>query len=144
MEDINLLDFARNELKLIGFDNSDLNNPMLEFLQSAQNVCHNNPDTMKQIVNLLSKLIDRMPLSPITENDFELEHQDDTITIYRCTRHPHIYSTGDGKYWNDRAIAFQFEDSNDIMYLYSSKNNSKQEITLPYFPKETIKVIERN
>jgi hypothetical protein len=148
-ENNHLLEFARNELKLINFDQSELYGPILELLKQSSKVCNNDSETMKQIVYMLVRLIDREPLSPITELDFELEYHSEgnnTVTIHRCTRYPYVYSMGDGKYWNDRAVVFRFADSaeTDKMYLYQSGNNSKQEITLPYFPVETVKIIERN
>jgi hypothetical protein len=146
MNEKSLLEFAKTELKLINFDQSDLYEPILSFLKYNAKECQNNTDTMHQVVNLLTKLIDNNLLSPITEDDFELEYQDDTITIYKCTRHPYIYKDSNGKYWNDRAIAFQFDDNTngDKVYLYQSGNNSKQEVELPYTPKETIKIIRRS
>jgi len=143
-----LLEFARKELKLIGFDQSDLHEPILEFLKQSSKICNSNPDSMKQLVTMLTRLIDHLPISPITKDDFELEYHHEgpkTFTINRCTRHPHVYCDEDGKYWNDRAVSFRFADSDEVekMYMYSGRNNSKQEITLPYYPVEIVKTIER-
>lgn len=146
-ENSHLLEFARQELKLTHFDQSELNTPILDLLEHSSKMCNNNPETMKQIVNMIIRLIDRSPLAPITEEDFEIEtyvEGDRSLEILRCTRYPYLYKQ-DGKYWDDRAIAFRFSDSaeTDKMYLYQTGMNSKQEISLPYFPSETIKVIER-
>lgn len=142
-----LLEFARKELELINFDKSELHEPILNLLETMIKVCNNNPSVMKQIANIIPLLVEKKPLSPITEDDFELEYfSENDITMYRCTRHPYIYKTEDGKYWNDRAIAFRFEDEPDTnkMYLYQCGNNSKQEIELPYYPSEVVKIIEKN
>jgi hypothetical protein len=143
-----LLEFARKELTLINFDQSDLYEPILEFLKQSSKICNSDPDSMKQLVNILTRLIDGLPLAPITAEDFELEYHHEgpnTFTVNRCTRHPYIYSDENGKYWNDRAVSFRFTDSDEVekMYLYSARNNSKQEITLPYYPVEIVKTIER-
>jgi hypothetical protein len=57
-----------------------------------------------------------------------------------------LYKTSDGKYWDDRAIAFRFEDSlpSDKIYLYQGGYNSKQEVTLPYFPFNRTEIISRD
>lgn len=93
----------------------------------------------------ITRLIDRKPLSPISEADFEVETHTEgsrTVEIERCTRYPYLYKM-DGKYWDDRAIAFQKKDSapGDRMYIYQSGNSSKQEVELPYFPSEEVKIL---
>ena len=49
----------------------------------------------------------------------------------------------DGKYYDDRAIAFRSVDShqNDKIYMYGAGNSSKKEITLPYYPNEEIIIL---
>jgi hypothetical protein len=95
----------------------------------------------------LPRLIDRRPLTAITEEDFETEtysEGDRTVEILRCTRYPHVYKM-DGKYYDDRAVAFRRADSADTdrMYIYQSGNSSKQEITLPYFPSEEVRILQQ-
>jgi hypothetical protein len=102
---------------------------------------------MKQLCALLPRLIDRRPLTAITEDDFELEtysEGDRTVEILRCTRYPYLYKQ-DRKYWDDRAVAFRKAGSADTdrMYIYQTANSSKQEITLPYFPREEVKVLQK-
>jgi len=104
---------------------------------------------MKQLCSLLPRLIDQLPIAPITEADFAPEYHsqgDNTVTLHRCTRYFWVYRTEDGKYWDDRAVAFKFADSegSDRMYIYQSGNSSKQEITLPYYPNQTIKIISKD
>ena len=142
------LEFAKKELALINFDQSDINEPMLAFLEQNSKICNNDATSMKQIINLLTRVVDKLPLSAITEEDFEPEHHSEngnSITIYRCTRYPHVYKM-DGRYYDDRAVSFKFADSaeTDTMYLYQGVNGSKQEISLPYYPNPVIKVIARD
>lgn len=138
-----LREYAERELELIGFMETEFGETCLKFLEDLAEISGDNPDTMKTVLEMIPRLIDKKPLSPITENDFEIETHtqgDRTIEIERCTRYPHLYKK-DGKYWDDRAIAFQREDSDQKMYIYQSSLSSKQEIELPYFPQETVKKI---
>lgn len=139
--------YAKNELEMIGFMDSNFGEECLNFLDKCADISHNDENTMKELCNLLVKLIDRRPLSPITEADFEIEtynEGDNAIEILRCTRYPYVYKMND-KYWDDRAIAFRRAGDleSDKMYLYQTTNSSKQEITLPYFPTEEVRIIEQ-
>ena len=142
-----LQEYAERELKLIGFMESEFGSVCLNFLDKCADIVGNDPESMKQICEILPRLIDRKPLSPITETDFEVETHaegDRTVEILRCTRYPHLYKM-DGKYYDDRAVAFRRSDSdkNDRMYIYQSDNNSKQEVELPYFPSEEVRVLQQ-
>ena len=141
--------YAQKELELSGFDQTDFGKTVTILLENLADLSKDDPNTMKQLVNLLPRLIDRQPIAPITEDDFELESVTDgdkSVGIARCTRYPYAYRTPDGKYWDDRAVAFRYSDEPDTnkIYLYQLGNSSKQEIILPYYPSETIKVIDRD
>lgn len=137
-----LKDYAEHELELIGFMKTEFGNTCLKFLEDLADITNNDLESMKTVCEILPRLIDRQPLSAITESDFKKETHiegDRTVEIQRCTRYPYVYKQ-DSKYWDDRAVAFQTEDSapGDRMYVYQSSNSSKQEVTLPYFPVEKI------
>ena len=140
--------YAEHELKIIGFMDSPFGNICLEFLDNCADICGNDIDSMKKICEMLPRLINKEPLSPITEEDFEEEDFSNDIHEYkikRCTRFPYIYQEPNGKYYNDRARAFVLKtnDHTHKLYLYQKNNNSKQEIQLPYFPFEEIIVLEK-
>lgn len=144
-----LLNYAKKELKITNFDQTDLGQTMLSFIEQSAKITDNDSESMKQLCCLLPRLIDQLPIAPITEEDFVPEYHsqgDNTVTIQRCTRYAWVYRTEDGKYWDDRAVAFKFADSADTdrMYIYQSGNSSKQEITLPYYPNQAIKIISRD
>jgi len=137
-----LKEYAERELELIGFMKTEFGVTCLKFLEDLADVAGSDPVSMKAVCEMLPRLIDRRPLSAITEQDFEKETLTEgsrTVEIERCTRYPYLYKQ-DGRYWNDRAIAFQREGatSRERMYLYQSENSSKQEVELPYFPSEKI------
>ena len=143
-----LTKYAENELKLIGFDQTPIGKTMLEFLKNSAELSKNDPVTMTEIANMLSKLINRQPISHITETDFALEypdHEHSQLNLMRCTRYPHVYQTADGKYWDDRAVAFRFANSleTDRMFVYRP-NGSKREITLPYYPETKIEYLNED
>ena len=141
-----LLEYARRELKITSFDQSELGETILKFLEQSAKITNNDTEAMKQLVNMLALLIDQKPISPITEEHFKEETHANDETVWRCTRYEHLYKTVEGQYWDDRAIAFKFHDSaeSDKLYMYQSVYNSKQEVTLPYYPSYQVKVINRD
>ena len=143
-----ILKYAKRELELSGFDKSPLAAPILNFLEAACDMTDGDEDAISQLVGMLDRLGRSMPIAAITEEDFEEEaHSQDsnTVTIMRCTRYPYVYKMPDGKYYDDRAMAFRYSDSapEDRMYLYQCGNSSKQEIELPYYPTETVVTMDR-
>jgi len=143
----NLINFAQTELNLIGFMDTSVGSSILTLLEDLVDISKGDTEVMKQILYLLPDLVDKKVVSPITENDFEIETHtegDRTVEILRCTRYPYVYKM-DGKYWDDRAVAFRKADSaeTDRMYIYQTGNSSKQEITLPYFPSEEVRTLQQ-
>ena len=144
-----LIKYAENELKLIGFDQTPVGETMLEFLKNSAELSKNDVATMTELSGMLTRLINRQPISPVTESDFVSEtytENSNTVEIMRCTRYPYLYRMPDGKYYDDRAVAFRYADSNsnDKMYLYQSEKGSKQEVTLPYYPSEELRVLAQD
>jgi len=143
-----LFAYANRELELAGFNQTEFGKTVLKMLEDLADLTHNNPQTMKQLCLLLPRLINREPLTAITEDDFEVETHsqgDRSVEISRCTRYPYIYKSIDGKYWNDRAVAFKFKNSpeTDLMFLYRP-NGSKREITLPYYLTTDVEEIDQS
>jgi hypothetical protein len=139
--------YAKTELELSGFDQTEFGKTALKLLDDLADLTQGDAETMKQLCALLPRLIDCRPLTAITEEDFETEtysEGDRTVEILRCTRYPHVYKM-DGKYYDDRAVAFRKVDSaeSDRMYIYQSGNSSKQEIALPYFPSEEVRILQQ-
>lgn len=143
------LEFAKKELQLIGFDQTDIGETILKFLEQSSKLCNNDPVLMKQMSGLIPRLIDHLPLSPITEDDFyneEYREQDRITCIKKTHRYPHIYQLSDDKFYDDRAVAFKLPESSpgDKIYMYQTEYNSKQEVTLPYYPNEQIVNLPEN
>ena len=139
--------YAEKELELIGFMQSDFGPACLEFLEKCADFASDDPESMKQVCEVIPRLINLKPLSDITEADFEKEtytEGDKSLEILRCTRYPYLYCMPDGKYYDDRAVAFRRADSaeTDRMYIYQSGNSSKQEVELPYFPREEVRTLD--
>ncbi len=139
--------YAERELALSGFDQTEFGKTVLKLLDDLSDLTQGDAETMQQLCVLLPRLIDRRPLTAITEEDFETETHTEggrAVEILRCTRYPYVYKM-DGKYYDDRAVAFRRADSaeSDRMYIYQSGNSSKQEITLPYFPGEEVRVLKQ-
>jgi hypothetical protein len=143
-----LKEYAEKELELTGFNETSFSKTAIELLENLADLTNGDAETMKQLCYWLPRLIDRIPISPITETDFELEnpnHEHSELNLMRCTRYPQVYQTTDGKYWDDRAVAFRFVDSpeTDRMFVYRP-NGSKREITLPYYPNTKIEYLDKD
>jgi hypothetical protein len=113
-----VLDHSRRELQLLGLDHVGIDDVVVDFIKGLQAKIGNQPGVMKSIVKYVGHLIDKKPIAPITDADFD-EHG-------RCTRYEYIYRAEDGKYYNDRAVAYEEQ------YVYQGQRSSKREITLPY------------
>ena len=126
-----VLAYSKRELELIGFDKSDLSDVMLETMKKIHESVGNQPNAMKYMLKMMSDLVDKKPISVITENDFDKNG--------RCTRCEYIYRAKDGKYYNDRAVVFKrsWEDPSE-QYVYQGQNRSKKEITLPYILRQEV------
>lgn len=138
-------EYAKKELKLTNFDKTNFGKSAITLLEDVADLSKNDPSTMKSLIGLLIRLVDLQPLAPITEDDFDNieKDTDSNPPVSMCHRYPYIYRDKDGKYWNDRAVAFiDKKEPNNKMYLYQAVRNSKQEITLPYYPKEVIDYID--
>lgn len=120
-----VLDYSKSELELIGFDKNDLGDIVIYTIKKLHGRVGNQPNAMKYMLKMMSDLVDKKPISVITERDFDEDG--------RCTRCDYIYRAKDGKYYNDRAVVFKrsWEDPSE-QYVYQGQNRSKKEITLPY------------
>lgn len=128
-----VLDYSKSELELIGFDKSDLSDVMLETMKKIHESVGNQPNAIKSVLKMMSDLVDKKPISVITENDFDENG--------RCTRCEYIYRAKDGKYYNDKAVVFKksLEDPSEH-YSYQGNVRSKQEITLPYILRQDVQL----
>ena len=129
-----VLEYSKNELELIGFDKSELGDLILETIKKIHGSVGNKPMLFKTIIGMMNDLVDKKPISVITENDFDESG--------RCTRCEYIYRDKDGKYYNDRAVVFKktIDDPNS-QYVYQGQERSKKEVTLPYILREETRII---
>ena len=127
-----VVEHSTRELELIGFDKSELGEIMLETMKKLHNSIGNQPNAMKTILKMMSDLVDKKPISVITERDFDEDG--------RCNRYEYIYRAQDGKYYNDRAVVFK--SGLNTQYVYQGQKRSKKEITLPYVFREDVVTLD--
>ena len=127
-----VIEHTKRELKLLGLDHVGIEHVVLHIIKNLHTKLGNQPGTMRTITKYVEQLIDKKPIAPITEEDFDEDG--------RCIRYEYIYRASDGKYYNDRAIAFKKGLS--TQYIYQGQRRSKQEIALPYVPSEEIQVLD--
>jgi hypothetical protein len=142
-----MMQHAINELKLTNIYGSNFGKSVLNLLEETQEITNLDTASLKEFVEIIDRLLTKLPITPITESDFEKEEYVERgrkVEIMRCVRYPSVYMTEDGKYWDDRAVAYRLPDFKeyDTIYTYQTKYNSKREITLPYTPKLIIETIE--
>jgi hypothetical protein len=127
-----VIEHTKRELKLLGLDHVGIDTVVVDFIEGLHTKLGNQPGTMRTITKYVEQLIDKKPIAPITEEDFDEDG--------RCIRYEYIYRASDGKYYNDRAIAFKKGLS--TQYIYQGQRRSKQGIGLPYVPSEEIQVLD--
>jgi len=131
-----ILAYAKSELQIMGLDTVELGSTILVLLKQIHGLTGNRPRVMRELVGAISNLIDKKPITPVTESDFNEEG--------RCTRYAHLRRARDGKYYNDRAIVYKTSyDDPGNQYRYNGSDSSRREITLPYSVRESIEIISR-
>jgi len=127
-----VLEHSQRELELIGLNHVGLDVTVTSFIKELQEKLGNQPSAMKSVVKYVEQLIDKKPIAPITEADFDQDG--------RCTRYEYIYKAEDGRYYNDRAVVFK--KGLDSQYIYQGQNRSKREIRLPYILCEDVVTLD--
>ena len=127
-----VIEHTKRELELLGLNHIGLDATVVDFIKGLHEKLGNQPGAMKSIVKYVEQLIDKKPVAPITETDFDQDG--------RCKRYEYIYRASDGKYYNDRAVAFKKGLS--TQYIYQGQNRSKREISLPYVLSEEIQLCD--
>ena len=61
-----LKNYASKELELSGFDQTSFGKTVLILLDDLAELTQSDVETMKQLCNLLPRLIDQIPIAPIT------------------------------------------------------------------------------
>jgi len=127
-----VLEHSQRELELLGLNHIGLDATVADFIKGLHEKLGNQPGAMKSIVKYVEQLIDKKPVAPITETDFDQDG--------RCKRYEYIYRASDGRYYNDRAVVFK--KGLDSQYIYQGQNRSKREISLPYVLSEEIQLCD--
>ena len=127
-----VIEHTKRELELLGLNHIGLDATVLDFIKGLHEKLGNQPSAMMSVVKYVEQLINKKPIAPITEADFDQDG--------RCKRCEYIYRASDGKYYNDRAVAFK--KGLDSQYIYQGQNRSKREITLPYILRENVVALD--
>jgi|SRR6056300_1116303 hypothetical protein len=127
-----VLEHSQRELELLGLNRMGIDTVVTDFIKGLHAKLGNQPGAMKTITNYVEQLIDKKPITAITEEDFDEEG--------RCARYEYIYRASDGKYYNDRAVVFK--NGMSTQYIYQGQRSSKREITLPYILREEVVALD--
>lgn len=134
----NLIEFAKNELKIIEDSCKDdaeglkmqqaIDKNILDIIEMFSKQGHSGSTAMYTI-NMLDKLLSYKPITPLTGEDNEWEKLDygDDIA-YQNKRCPSVFKTADGKCYNTEAKVF----SDDNGHTWYTSGDSREYITFPY------------
>ena len=124
--------YYEDELTFSGFINTDYGNNILNYLTFLQKSNNCNGFAIGKVQELVKRLLDGMPLSPITEDDFYF----DELTKSRKSKRYEWLMELNGEFYDTHAIAFVNPDGSEG-YREDGKYSSTKKVTLPYYPIRT-------
>lgn len=133
-----IIEYSEKELETINFDKVDIGQTVLTLIKQSAELSNYDPNMTKNIIEIILLLIDKHPISPITEVDFEEQifHENNkTKKIQKCTRYNSVYIDENGKCYDDNAVVFIDKDNTGTRYYTPA---SKKEVKLPYFPRQEV------
>lgn len=139
-----LLLYAEKEFSLLTdieeSNKQELKKIAMDFLTSSCTLAEGDRTYMLKQVQLLERLVKKLPLSNITESDFELvdveSSANNTVKMLRCSRYQYLWKTSDGQYVDDRAKVWISRSTGDYQYRYTGLDSSTKFVTIPYYPNE--------
>lgn len=130
-----IVEHAENELEISNLKGSEVGNAMLALVKAAVNYSNDPADIKSLGTDVFTRLIDRYPITELKESDFS---PPDINGRRNCKRYRFAYQEF-GKFYDDRSMVWMSKyDKISKQYIYDGLQNSKTEITLPYFPKEKV------
>lgn len=134
---MSMVEFAENELKLLLDTCTDeeaknvqkvINKDILDIIKLFSEQGHSG-FSAHYSMNILKRLMDYKPLSPITDNENEWTKLDyDNDLAFQCKRCPSLFKDSDGRVYNVEGRIF----SDDNGHTWYTNGNSRIYVTLPY------------
>lgn len=134
---MSMVEFAENELKLLLDTCTDeeaknvqkvINKDILDIIKLFSEQGHSG-FSAHYSMNILKRLMDYKPLSPITDNENEWTKLDyDNDLAFQCKRCPSLFKDSDGRVYNVEGRIF----SDDSGHTWYTNGNSRIYVTLPY------------
>jgi len=135
------LKHCEHELELINLKDTDIGKSVLEFCKQMHMVGKGDKFIFDSFVNMVNRLIELKPLSPLQKEEMIEVELSDAGKPYKQLRHPRYFfvhhEENVDKYYDDRAIAFISKDGKKL-YMSNGEHKSVQEITFPYYPEEKL------
>jgi hypothetical protein len=123
------LSYYKDELNRIGFTNTEFGNSIIDYLSFLQKSTNCNGFAINKFQEIVKRLLDGMPMSPITEDDFYF----DEITQSRKSKRYEWAVELNGEFYDTHAIAYVNPDGSEG-YREDGAYRSTKQITLPYYP----------
>ena len=128
------IDYAKTELEYNGMIHTAVGKNMLDLIQSTYDLAEGNKFMMRHIVNMLDRLDKQLPLLPLEEDGMiPIPHLNGPDQMQH-SRYRSVYQGKDGKYYDDKAVAFVADDGSFTYFHGNGIYNSNIEIQFPYYP----------
>ena len=121
--------YYENELTLSEFINTDYGNSILNYLTFLQKSNNCNGFAINKVQELVKRLLDGMPLTPITSDDLYF----DEITNTKKSRRYEWLVELNGEFYDTHAVAYVEADGSEG-YREDGNYRSTKKVTLPYYP----------
>jgi hypothetical protein len=121
--------YYKDELNRIGFTNTEFGDSLIDYLSFLQKSTNCNTFAMNKFQEIVKRLLDGMPMSHITEDDFYF----DELTQSRKSKRYEWAMELDGEFYDTHAVAYVTPDGTES-YREDKNYSSTQKITLPYYP----------
>ena len=136
--------YAKKELELNGFINTDIGKQMIKLLEFSWEFGNGNRLMVNSIIDMLNRVNKKLPLLPLEENEMIAIPHVNSSDQMRHSRYYPVYQDVDGKYYDDQAVAFICEDGSQTYFYGNSQYNSIKEIQFPYYPNPHYVYISEN
>jgi hypothetical protein len=128
------IEYATKELEINGLLHTDIGKQMIQLLETAWKFGNQNKVMVNNVIDMLDRVNNKLPLLPIEEDGMiPIPHANGPDQM-RHSRYYPVYQDEDGKYYDDKAVAFISNDGSATYFYGNGEYNSTKEVEFPYYP----------
>ena len=129
------IEYAEQELQKNNLINTDIGKLIMQLIETSLKFGDGNAFMLFHISDMLDRLTKKLPLLPLEENEMVDTPVLNSPSQLRHSRYFPVFKSGDGKYYDDQAIAYITPHGGYTYFYGNSEYNSTKEIQFPYYPK---------